>query len=102
MSLFITDLSRAQYFPRTATEARRTVHWSKMSNEDLLFAHNLLELHQSPYVFEALREICNRTERGEWINPENSPPPLHELPFLLTIWPFNLLHKQGRAQVGEP
>lgn len=101
MEIILTDLSWNQYQPQTASQARRNVHWTKMSNKDLIFAHNLLYMHESPWVFEAMKEIEARRERGEWINLESSPPPLHELPFLLTIWPLCLLHKQRAPEWGR-
>jgi hypothetical protein len=78
---------------RTAAAARR-VPWDQMSNENLKFALDTLSLHQSPFEVDAANEIQRRIVAGTWLDIELPPPPLHELPHWLQIWPFRLLWKQ--------
>lgn len=86
-----------KYKPAPNTSmARREVDFTKFSNENLKFTLDLLSLHYSPYLNECLAEIQQRMSRGEWLNLENSPPPSHELPWLLTIFPFRLLWHQRK------
>jgi len=92
-TIVLENLQTVRPAPGT-TAARRSVPWAKMSNEDLKFALDTLELHQSPYVYDALLEIQQRIARGEWLDLEKSPPPLHDLPWWLQVWPFRLLWKQ--------
>src|SRR5690349_6874310 len=90
------NLSKLRPAPGT-TEARREVEWTKMSNRNLKFAFDILSLHHSPWLPEALLEIQKRQAAGTWLNLNQSPPPLHTLPVFLTRWPWCLLWKQGRG-----
>jgi hypothetical protein len=84
-----------QYRPApNTTEARRETDWTKLSNKNLKFALDKLELHQSPWVVEVYAEIENRISSGTWLNVNNPPPPLENMPFWLKIFPFNLLWRQ--------
>ena len=77
-----------------STAARRAVPWSEMSNDDLKFAIDLLTLHHSPFEEQALLEVARRIDMGTWLDINSSPPPLHNLPWWLQMWPFRLLWKQ--------
>jgi hypothetical protein len=81
--------------PNTSA-ARRAVPFDKMSNDDLKFALDLLELHHSPWLGDAWAEVERRIDAGEWLDVNLSPPPLHNLPWWLQMWPFRLLWRQGR------
>ena len=89
----LKNLEALRPAPKT-TAARRVVPWAEMSNRDLQFTLNLLTLHESPFEEQALLEVARRIEVGTWIDLESSPPPLHELPRWLQMWPFRLLWKQ--------
>jgi hypothetical protein len=65
-----------------------------MSNVDLKFTLDLLTLHASPFEEQALIEVARRIDSGTWLDLESSPPPLHNLPWWLQMWPFKLLWKQ--------
>jgi len=78
----------------TPTEARRLVDWTKASNDNLKFALDVLELHHNPAAADVLYEIQRRVSVGQWMDIDTPPPPLHNLPFFLTIWPFKLLWRQ--------
>jgi len=100
----ITFFNDQTFRPRanTPTEARRDVDWSRLSNERLMWAHNLLEAHHNyGYLCEVLTEIRIRSEAGTWLDQDQPPPPLHDLPQLLTVWPFSLLHKQRARGWGR-
>ena len=79
------------------TGARRETDWTKMSNENLKFAYDLLCLHQSPWEVDAANEIQKRIVAGTWLNLEAPPPPLENLPHWLKTWPFSLLWRQRPA-----
>jgi len=89
----LKNLGMVRPAPNT-TAARRSVPWAEMSNEDLKFALDLLMLHRSPYESDVLLVIQQRIERGEWLDLEKPPPPLHNVPRWLQMWPFRLLWKQ--------
>lgn len=76
------------------TTARGEVLWGEMSNEDLKFAFDLLALEESALEVQALGEIARRIDAGTWLDLEDSPPPLEDLPQWLKMWPFRLLWKQ--------
>jgi hypothetical protein len=86
--------------PNTSA-ARREIDFTKFSNENLKFTFDLLSLHGSPYTPFAQLEIQQRMARGAWLDLEKPPPPLHELPWVLTIFPLNLLHKQRKNRWGR-
>jgi len=90
------------YQPQSFTsESRRVVHWTKLDNDNLKFMLDHLELIQSPYVFECLLEIQQRTARGNWLKLDNPPPPLHSLPVLFLYWPLCLLWNQHPRRRGR-
>ena len=91
--LVFRNLERVRPAPNT-TAARRAVPWEELSNEDLKFTLDLLTLHGSPFEEQALLEVARRIDAGTWLDLEHSPPPLHNLPWWLQIWPFRLLWKQ--------
>jgi hypothetical protein len=94
--------AQPKYRPAPNTSAaRREVDFTKFSNDNLKFAFDLLCLHQSPYMPEALLEIQQRMARGTWLDLENPPPPSHELPWLFKIFPFTLLHTQRKTMWGR-
>lgn len=74
---------------------RQATRWSQMSNEDLIFALDVLSLHYSPFEVDAANEIERRIMAGTWIDI-NQPPPTHseEIPSWLRVWPFRLLWSQ--------
>lgn len=74
--------------------ARRDTDFKKLSNDDLKFAYDLLCLHRSPYEVECANEIERRITAGIWLDFENPPPPLHNVPIWLQKWPFCLLWRQ--------
>lgn len=85
----------AKYKPAPYTSAaRRETDWSRMTNKALAYALTQLELHHSPYVNDVLSEIQQRASKGIWLDLEKPPPPLHNMPIWLTIWPFCLLWRQ--------
>jgi hypothetical protein len=59
--------SRTKPAPNTSL-ARRVTDWSKLSNEDLKFALDILSLHHSPFEWEVDFEINKRIEAGTWLN----------------------------------
>ena len=91
--LALKNLGIVRPAPNT-TAARRAVSWAEMSNDDLKFALDLLSLHGSPFEEQALLEIARRIDVGRWLDINASPPPLHNLPWWLQMWPFRLLWKQ--------
>lgn len=94
MTTTIQNLER-KYKPAPGTTlARREIDWTKTSNENLKFALDVLELHHNPEVSEVLFEIQTRICEGRWLDTENPPPPLANMPFWLKIYPFSLLWKQ--------
>ena len=74
--------------------ARRQTDWTKLSNENLKFVLDVLSLHYSPVEVDAANEIERRIMLDTWLNLENPPPPLENLPNWLKRWPFCLLWKQ--------
>jgi hypothetical protein len=74
--------------------SRRNADWEKFSNENLKFMLDLLSLHHSPDEVQAANEIQRRILAGTWINLENPPPPLENLPWWVKTWPVCLLWKQ--------
>ena len=91
--LVLRNLGIIRPAPNT-TAARRAVPWLEMSNDDLKFVLDLLTLHQSPFEEQALLEVARRIDAGRWLDLNSSPPPLHNLPWWLQMWPFRLLWKQ--------
>lgn len=100
MQTKVQNLGRVYRPAPGTTEYRREVHWKELSNEDLKRALDLLELHQSPFVGQALEEIERRIEAGKWLDIYKSPPLSGYVPLIFKIWPFSLFWKQGR-QAGE-
>lgn len=90
----LINLARQPDTVRTISQVRRETDWTKVSNENLKFALDVLELHHNPVAADVLFEIQRRVAAGRWLDIENPPPPLHNLPFFLTIWPFSLLWRQ--------
>lgn len=100
MQTKIINLGRS-YRPAPGTsEYRREVHWRDFSNEDLKSALDLLELHHSPFVYQALDEIERRIEAGIWLDVMKAPPLSGEVPDIFNFWPFSLFWKQRRG-VGD-
>jgi hypothetical protein len=89
----ITKLDVYKPAPNTSA-ARRQVDWTKFTNSNLKFMLDLLSLHHSPDEVLAANEIERRINQGTWLNLENPPPPLENLPFWFKIWPICLLWKQ--------
>jgi len=81
--------------------ARRQTDWTKLSNENLKFALDILSLHHSPFEVEVANEIERRIMADTWLNLNNPPPPLENLPKWLKIFPFSLLWHQRPRQMGE-
>jgi hypothetical protein len=84
-----------------SSEHRRKTDWSKLSNNDLKFAYDLLALHESPWEVDAMNEIEKRITSGNWVDLENPPPPLENMPEWLKMYPFRLFWKQGRVKQGS-
>jgi hypothetical protein len=74
---------------------RQNTEWSKMSNDDLKFALDVLSLHHSPFEVDAANEIGRRIERGTWLQLDSPVPTMAEdVPALFHVFPFSLLWKQ--------
>ncbi len=80
------------------TESRRLTDWSKLSNENLKFAYDLLSLHQSPFEVDAMNEITRRVTVDVWLDLDSPPPLNHNVPAWLGIFPFSLLWHQRRGK----
>jgi hypothetical protein len=79
--------------------ARRQTDWSKLSNENLKFALDLLSLHRSPFEVDVANEIQERIDAGTWLDLEKPPPTFSAaVPAWLSIFPFSLLWRQGRGK----
>jgi hypothetical protein len=90
----IQNLAR-KYKPAPGTSlARRETDWTKLTNENLKFAYDLLSLHHSPFEVEAMNEIQERIMAGTWLDLDNPPPPLENMPKWLKMYPFSLLWHQ--------
>jgi hypothetical protein len=87
------NLERVRVVPGT-TAARRVVRWQGMTNKELKFTLDVLSAHDSPFEEQALQEVARRIDAGVWLDLDNPPPPLHNLPWWLQKWPFRLLWKQ--------
>lgn len=75
------------YKPAPGTSAARAgTDWSKMTNENLKFALDVLSQHQSPFEVDCASEIQTRIEQGVWVDISKPPPPLHNLPKWLVDW----------------
>jgi hypothetical protein len=77
----------------------RSVDWSKVSPAELIKALRLYD-HASVFydrdILDLLvLEIQRRAIAGDWIDLENPPPPLHNVPGWLAKWPWRLLSKQA-------
>ena len=77
-----------------STEARRSTPWHLMDNNTLIYAYNLLALHQSPFLNEVMDEVNNRMDDKQWIDIDNPPPLLGDVPRIFHYWPFSLLWRQ--------
>jgi hypothetical protein len=74
---------------------RQNTDWSKMSNDDLKFALDILSLHYSPYEVDCMNEIQKRIERGTWLQLDSPVPTMAPgMPGIFYIWPFSLLWSQ--------
>jgi len=80
------------------TESRRQTDWTKLSNDDLKFAYDLLALHQSPFEVDAMNEISRRLTVDVWLDLDSPPPLIHNVPNWLTVFPFTLLWRQKRGR----
>lgn len=80
--------------PTNAKTFRQDTDWIHMDNQALKFALDLLFLHQSDYLADALQEVERRIERGAWLDIDEAPPTNDELPAWLKVWPLCLLWKQ--------
>ena len=93
----ISFAAQPRYKPAPNTsEARREIDFTKFSNDNLKFAFDVLSSHYSPWTDAAMFEIQQRMTRGTWLDLEKPPPPSHALPWLLTIFPLRLLHRQRK------
>lgn len=96
MNTTLENLSfRAAPRPGT-TNARRNTDWSKLSNENLKFALDVLSLHRSPWEVDAMNEIQKRIIAGTWLDLDAPPPLVHNVPVWLMLYPFSLLWHQKR------
>lgn len=95
----ISDLSQIwRPAPRPGTsDFRRATDFTKMSNENLKFALDLLSLHYSPWEIQAAGEVQRRIEAGTWLDLEKPPPLIHNVPAWLEMFPFSLLWHQKRG-----
>lgn len=97
----LQNLSRT-YRPAPNTSlARREVDWTKLTNENLKFALDTLALHHSPFEVDAANEIQRRISAGAWLDIENPPPPLNNVPKWLKMYPFSLLWKQSDRYANQ-
>jgi hypothetical protein len=85
--------SKIKPAPNTSL-ARRATPWHLMSNESLKFALDTLSLHHSPWEVDAMNEVQRRIVAGTWLDLENPPPPLENMPKWLKMYPFSLLWHQ--------
>jgi len=90
----IPNLARTYRPAPNTSAARRQVDWTQLSNANLKFALDTLELHHSPWVNDVLGEIQQRAAAGTWLDIDNPPPPLENMPKWLKMWPFVLLWHQ--------
>jgi hypothetical protein len=74
---------------------RKNTDWSKLSNDDLKFALDVLSLHYSPFEVDAANEIERRIVAGTWLQLDSPVPTMAPgMPGLFYIWPFSLLWSQ--------
>ncbi len=98
MQTTVKDLGIFRPAPRPGTsDARRQTDWSKLDNDNLKFAYDLLALHQSPFEVDAMNEIEKRISAGTWLDLDAPPPLIHSVPKWLTVFPFTLLWHQKRG-----
>jgi len=95
MEYTLTNLSSTIKPAPNTSLARRSTDWTKLTNDNLKFALDILSLHHSPFEPEVANEIQRRIVAGTWLDLENPPPPLENIPYWLKIYPFRLLWKQG-------
>lgn len=76
------------------TASRRAVDWTLLTNDNLKFAYDLLALHHSPFEVDAGNEIERRITKGIWLELDNPPPPLHNMPVWLVKWLPRAVWKQ--------
>jgi len=94
MEYILTNLS-SQVKPAPNTSiSRRQTDWTKLTNENLKFALDTLSLHHSPFEVDAMNEVQRRIVASTWIDLENPPPPLENIPKWLKMYPFRLLWSQ--------
>ena len=91
-------LDRSKYRPAPSRQTyRQNTDWSQMSNDELIFALNILSLHYSPYEVECMTEIQKRIERGAWIQIDSPVPTIAPyMPAIFYIFPFSLLWSQRK------
>lgn len=80
--------------PTNTKTFRQATDWTRMDNETLKFSLDLLFLHQSDYLADALQEVERRIERGAWLDIDQPVPTTADVPGWLYIWPFCLLWSQ--------
>jgi len=73
----------------------RRTDWAVMSNDELIFALDILSLHYSPFEVDCMNEIERRIDRGAWIDIDQPVPVIAPtVPALFYVWPFSLLWSQ--------
>lgn len=77
---------------------RKNTDWSKLSNDDLKFALDVLSLHYSPFEVDAANEITKRIQAGTWLDLDAAPPAVEGLPAWLKVWPFAWLFWSQRPK----
>jgi hypothetical protein len=85
---YATKNTKVTAAPTNKKTFRQDTDWTQMSNEELIFATNILSQHQSPFEVDAANEISKRIDRGEWIELDSPVPAIADLPWIFYVWPF--------------
>lgn len=90
------EIARTKLRPAPSRKTyRQNTDWSKMSNDDLKFALDILSLHYSPFEVDCMNEIQKRIERGAWLEIDSPVLTMSDnVPALFHVFPFSLLWKQ--------
>jgi hypothetical protein len=91
---YATKDAKVTAAPTDKKAFRKDTDWSKMSNDELIFATNLLSSHNSPFEVDVANEISKRIDQGKWIELDSPVPAMADLPWFFYIWPFRLLWSQ--------
>lgn len=89
---FVISVTRPA--PTNIKTIRQDTDWTRMDNKTLKFAIDLLFLHQSNYLADALQEVERRIECGVWLDIDKPIPANADIPNWIQTWPFCLLWSQ--------